>query len=83
MGSHHLQEFLTGERILRIVIHEGRNRQVRRMCESLGHPVLRLVRSRIGPIVDRSLPGSFRELTKQELEIDTQNSLWKIFLTDF
>ena len=58
---------LVEENILRIVIHEGRNRQVRRMCESLGHPVLRLVRSRIGPIVDRSLtPGSFRDLTKHE-----------------
>ncbi len=60
-------------------IHEGRNRQVRRMCESLGHPVLRLVRSRIGPIVDRSLPpGSFRELTKQELK-----SIRKTLFEDF
>ena len=36
--------------VLRIVIHEGRNRQVRRMCEAVGHPVVRLVRTRIGPI---------------------------------
>ena len=70
---------LVEENILRIVIHEGRNRQVRRMCESLGHPVLRLVRSRIGPIVDRSLPpGSFRELTKQELK-----SIRKTLFEDF
>ncbi len=60
---------LVDEKLIKIVIHEGRNRQVRRMCESVGHPVKRLIRSRIGPIVDRSLhPGSFRELTNQELK---------------
>jgi 23S rRNA pseudouridine2605 synthase len=53
--------------VLRIAIHEGRNRQVRRMCESVGHRVTRLVRTRIGPISDRSLqPGSWRELTVDE-----------------
>src|SRR5690606_38997862 len=41
--------------VLRLTIHEGRNRQVRRMCEAVGHPVLRLVRVRIGPISDRNL----------------------------
>ena len=54
--------------LLRVVIHEGRNRQVRRMCEAVGHPVIRLVRVRIGPISDRRLaPGSWRELTDTEL----------------
>ena len=54
--------------VLRIVIHEGRNRQVRRMCEAVGHPVVRLVRTRIGPLVDRQLPpGSWRELDTDEV----------------
>ena len=54
--------------ILRITIHEGRNRQVRRMCEAIGHPVLRLVRVRIGPLRDAGLPpGEWRELTLDEV----------------
>ena len=70
---------LVDEKLIKIVIHEGRNRQVRRMCESVGHPVKRLIRSRIGPIADTSLrPGSFRELTNQELK-----SIRKILLKDF
>jgi 23S rRNA pseudouridine2605 synthase len=54
--------------LLRMVIHEGRNRQVRRMCEAVGHPVVRLVRTRIGPLADPSLgPGSFRPLSFDEV----------------
>lgn len=54
--------------VLRVVIHEGRNRQVRRMCETVGYPVLRLVRTRIGPLVDKSLrPGDWRELSLAEI----------------
>jgi 23S rRNA pseudouridine2605 synthase len=54
--------------VLRIAIHEGRNRQVRRMCEAVGHPVQRLVRVRIGPITDRRLrPGAWRALEPAEL----------------
>jgi len=54
--------------LLRIVIHEGRNRQVRRMCEAVGHPVVRLVRTRIGPLTDPTLsPGSWRRLTIDEV----------------
>lgn len=54
--------------LVRLVIHEGRNRQVRRMCEAVGHPVKRLVRTRIGPLIDRSLEaGSWRPLTQKEV----------------
>jgi 23S rRNA pseudouridine2605 synthase len=54
--------------LLRITIHEGRNRQVRRMCEAVGFPVQRLVRVRIGPLRDSSLaPGEWRELTLDEV----------------
>jgi len=54
--------------LLRLVIHEGRNRQVRRMCEAVGHPVLRLVRVRIGPITDSSLSaGEWRSMTRDEV----------------
>ena len=54
--------------VLRLTIHEGRNRQVRRMCEAIGHPVTRLVRTRIGPISDRRLaPGAWRPLTTDEV----------------
>ncbi len=53
--------------VIRLTIHEGRNRQVRRMCDAIGHPVLRLVRTRVGPITDRSLrPGDWRELSTGE-----------------
>jgi 23S rRNA pseudouridine2605 synthase len=54
--------------VLKIVVHEGRNRLVRRMCEAVGHPVRRLARTRIGPISDPTLrPGSWRELSLSEV----------------
>ncbi len=57
-----------GPSLLRIVIHEGRNRQVRRMCEAVGHPVRRLVRTRLADLTDPGLaPGEWRDLTTDEV----------------
>jgi 23S rRNA pseudouridine2605 synthase len=54
--------------VIRLVIHEGRNRQVRRMCDAVGHPVKRLVRTRIGPVRDTKLaPGKWRALSSAEV----------------
>ena len=62
------QASLLAPNLVRLVIHEGRNRQVRRMCEAVGHPVKRLVRTRIGPLVDRTLaPGEWRRLEPDEV----------------
>ena len=53
---------------IKLSIHEGRNRQVRRMCAAIGHPVVRLVRTRVGPIAERRLkPGEWRPLTQAEV----------------
>lgn len=52
---------------LSMTIHEGRNRQIRRMIEAIGHDVERLVRTRIGPLIDSRLrPGTWRELSLAE-----------------
>lgn len=60
---------LAAPNAVKLVIHEGRNRQVRRMCEAVGHPVRRLVRVRIGPISDRRLaPGQWRALSLEEVK---------------
>lgn len=57
-----------GRARLVITLREGRRRQVRRMCEQVGHPVIRLRRVRIGPIRDDRLrPGEARPLTPREL----------------
>jgi 23S rRNA pseudouridine2605 synthase len=53
---------------LRVVLHEGRNRQVRRMIEAVGLEVVRLIRTRIGPLELGALPaGSWRELRPAEI----------------
>ena len=54
---------------LSMVLHEGRKRQIRRMCDRVGHPVRRLIRVRLGSLVDRELPaGKWRALTDGEIE---------------
>jgi 23S rRNA pseudouridine2605 synthase len=53
---------------LELVIHEGRKRQVRRMCEAVGHPVLELERTRFGPLsLGRLASGESRPLTDAEV----------------
>ena len=54
--------------VIKLTIHEGRNRQIRRMCSALGFTVTRLVRIRIGALADRNMaPGEWRELTLDEI----------------
>lgn len=57
--------------LLEITIYEGRKRQIRRMCQAVGHPVVRLMRIAIGNLrLPRDLkPGQWRELTQEELNL--------------
>lgn len=55
---------------LQITIHEGRKRQVKRMCEEVGHPVLALERVRFGPLRLGDLPpGAHRRLSETEVDL--------------
>jgi pseudouridine synthase len=59
----------SGGTTLIITVREGRNRQVRKMCDAIGHPVDKLRRIAIGPISDQRLrPGEWRDLTPEEVE---------------
>lgn len=54
--------------VIKLTIHEGRNRQVRRMCKAMGFTVERLIRVRIGALADRQLaPGEWRTLSLDEI----------------
>jgi 23S rRNA pseudouridine2605 synthase len=55
---------------IRIVIHEGRKRQVRRMFEAIGHPVLELKRTAYGKLeLGKLAPGKYRRLTSRDIEM--------------
>jgi 23S rRNA pseudouridine2605 synthase len=57
-----------GTSLVEMVLHEGRNRQVRRMLDTVGHSVVRLVRTQIGPVTLGNLqPGEWRFLTDDEV----------------
>jgi 23S rRNA pseudouridine2605 synthase len=63
-----VQESGRGTTALTIVVKEGRKRMVRRMCAAVGHPVVRLARTRIGPLRDpRLAPGTWRALEPAEV----------------
>ena len=64
-----VEDDTTDNQLLRFVLHEGRNRQIRRMCEQVGLFVTRLKRISIGRIYLESLPsGKWRFLTKAEID---------------
>ena len=64
-----LHEPIPGGAVLDITIHEGRNRQVRKMCEQAGLKVTRLVRIREGTLTLGDLPrGKWRDLTEEEVQ---------------
>jgi 23S rRNA pseudouridine2457 synthase len=53
---------------MRLILHEGKNRQVRKMTASVGHPTLRLIRYRIERLTIENLrPGEIKELAKEEM----------------
>ncbi len=55
---------------LRVTLRQGRKRQIRRMCEAVGHRVVRLIRVRIGPIELGDLaPGAYRDLSGAEMAL--------------
>jgi len=63
-----LLEAVSGRALVEIVMTEGRKREVRRLLDAVGFPVVRLTRVAVGTVRDRSLrPGTWRELTVHEI----------------
>ena len=61
--------------LVEIILHEGKNRQIRRMCEALGYTVTELTRVKIGNLSLGNLPpGKWRHLTKKEITLITPRS---------
>lgn len=66
--SFRVKEALADASLVEVVLHEGRNHIVRRLLAAVGHPVTRLVRTRVGPVHLGTLkPGQTREITGREL----------------
>ena len=67
-ASAHVIDARPDRSLVEIVMTHGRKREIRRMCAAVGHPVLRLVRTAIGPLRDQGLgPGQVRALTLDEV----------------
>ena len=65
----HIKAILEGDALLELAIHEGRKRQVKRMCSAVGHPVQRLRRTSYASITTQGLrPGRWRHLRAGEVE---------------
>lgn len=70
-GEAHLLSIEAGKKqaTIALTIHEGKNRQVRRMCEAIGHPVIKLQRVQLGFLTLGTLkPGEYRNLTSEEVK---------------
>jgi 23S rRNA pseudouridine2605 synthase len=67
-GPHKRREPVANGIWLKVVLHQGHKRQVRRMCAAIGHPVRRLIRVRFGPLhLGRLEPGQWRHLSHSEI----------------
>lgn len=65
----YLLKITNGNAILKIKIREGKKRQIRKMCEHIGHFVLKLRRTQLGPIYLKGVkPGEYRYLNKEEIK---------------